>query len=368
MAAQITNLADAYNLFNKQATKAPAVARSGLPKEGLHVRYYRVVGTEKKHFTARAVLAGTILYEDISGMPGGTLSTWIWTLMELIAPGSVSAILVDPEIILEAIDFTNDQIRFFFDQYPDGTAPDPADPVPDIGGLNLQVRPDTHVFTGVISGLIYGLYIFAIAKTPTAENLTAFTDRRPSAVINKAGLPDGTNLVLRPLMPGVAQLKAFSGYFNMRARVRESLTREVIRWVGASPTLGAEAVATHVKLWKNVGLTHLFMVRNFVRQYGAAIRHLTPLQHQVETAAQTWEQYAQSTDEFKEYSRVIHGDREHFGNSRDYFDLMILARDVLRRTDVKFANYAANTTESPYFSKFLTLCTDEDLFVPEARA
>lgn len=344
------------------------MAASRTPVAIPKIKYYGIDGQEPKHVAARAAALLGLLglnFSDNANWSPRDRETWVWTCFELVAPGCVEQILDAGLADLERQSLTNDQIKILYDPYPDGA------PVVVASGGNRPVLPylpdwtqnaEALMVSSEVAGLLFGIYVFGVAKTPTPENFAAFTERRPKAVSNKAGIDEAALGAYRAILPTIAKVKSFSGYFNMRPSFRRAMTMEVIRWIGSSPTISAEAVATNVKLWRGTGLTHLLMAGDFASQYGRQLCTIPQLLPELKALSTAYRSYATSADAYKEYSRVVNGDREQFGRSRDYQNLLILARDIASRVDPKFKQYAAGQAESPFLARFEWICSSS----PEA--
>jgi len=352
--------------LNTEMTPPAPMATSLTPAFVPQIRYYGVDGGEPKHVAARsAILLGLLSldFSDKTSWTPGNLETWIWTGFEMVAPGSVDQILTAGLARLTRVPLTSDEIKCLYDDYPDGAAPTiPASGIrPPLPHLPEWRQTDEALLVNSeVAGLLFGIYVFGVAKTPTAENFVAFTERRPKAVSNKAGIDDATLGLYRGILPVISKVKAFSGYFNMRPAIRQAMTKEVIRWINGAPTIAAEAVATNIKLWKGTGMTHLFMASDFAAQYGRQLQTIPQLLPELKALSTAYKKYAQSSDEWKEFSRVVNGDREQFGRSRDYQNLLILARDISARVDPKFKNYAAGQAESPFLARFEFVCSEHN--------
>nr|WMI40111.1 MAG: hypothetical protein [Rhizoctonia cerealis phyllomonavirus] len=300
---------------------------------------------------------------------------WLLTALDLIAPGFVLNHLAS-HFSLRVIRASDDDVKSLADFYSKGTRQNT-----DVGGMerfrnidpDLAARPielgnqDAQTVDMVYAANWWGILFFGIGKAATEQNISAFRERRPRALLGKAGMDKDDTYMAEEVLPNLAQLRWVAGRFSMRPRIREALTKELIRWTRDAPTFACEVVATHVKLWEGQGLNHLRMVRTLVNAYYPALARIPGLREQIEAAAIAWDSYHHDKDPYKAFSRVIYGDRENYGRSRDYSDLLMIARDVISRTDPKMSQYASGNAPSAYLAIFEGLCKNLRLLLPERQ-
>lgn len=306
------------------------------------------------------------------------VATWVYSAIDMVFPGLAARALngddkvVVERIVLNSLDY--DVIRApNLAETPIPNAPVPADGAPApmyppirVSGLECTPTEESALWLHVVGALT--VLIFSLGKNASEENFTAFTERRPGAIANKLGNAiDITSPLHVGRLPALRHFRLFAGYFNSHHMQRRTLVRTLIMWNrDPNPSDEMDVVITQTKLWHQSGMTPIFLVRDFLQNYGPAVIRIPGLCSEVIRYMEVFRQWDESADAEKDYLRVIDGDKAQLGNSRLFNGLVCLARGLAASVDQRFTQYASALGESAYRSVFIEICADMDLPLPAA--
>ena len=289
-----------------------------------------------------------------------TVPTWIYSCIDFAFPGLSATILSsDPNVSVENLILTSELLA---SKRPGGVSTEEQAEV--LPGLVVDAACQSAEWLHCVGALT--TLIFTLGKSPSEKNLPAFTVNRPKAIADKMGVTiDQTSPLAGARLPALEHFRQFGGYFNMNYTQRRTMVRTLLSWTGR-PNLTADqtVVVTQIALWKNSGMTHLLMVRDFMQNFGQAVLLINGLKSEATAFMNAWTMYIESTDTEKDYLRVIDGDRAQLGRSRDYISLLNLARSVASVVDSRFKQYAPSLGESPFKTEFISKCRELGYSLP----
>lgn len=284
-------------------------------------------------------------------------ATWIYSCLDIAFPGVSQTVLAkDPHVVANRTELTRELIE---------SKRVGNEPMPDLPGLLIDEVCDSAEWLHAIGALT--TLIFTLGKSPNENNFSAFTVNRPQAIAGKMGIAiDSSSPMAGARLPLLAHFMAFAGYFNMRYKQRKTLVRLLLLWSGLEDlTEDQNVVVTQIALWKEAGMTHMKMVRDFLINFGEVIILIDGIKDEVLTFMDAWDEYENSNDPEKDYLRVIDGDRAQLGRSRDYINLLNLARSLAAAVDPRFKQYASGLGESPHKNTFIEKCKVKEYSLPE---
>lgn len=106
------------------------------------------------------------------------------------------------------------------------------------------------------------------------------------------------------------------------------------------------------------------MVHDFLRNFGRAVAGINSLKTEIQVFVNMYHHYRRSNDSDKDYLRVIDGNRAQLGRSREYTNLLNLARSLAAAIDPRFNQYAAALGESPFKQEFIEKCEELNYSLP----
>jgi hypothetical protein len=290
----------------------------------------------------------------------GDVSCWIYSSLDFAFPGlSHSVLNQDPMVEIEREVITDEFVtrRIKGEEIPEAE----EEKLPGLLIDPLCVSAEWLHAIGALTVLLY-----TMGKSPNEDNLTAFTVNRPAAIAGKMGIDvDQSSPMSAARLPALRDFKWFCGHFNMNYNQRSSLARILLSWTGLSAlTPDQTVVATQISLWKGAGLTHLSLVSDFLCNFGDAVVLIDGLKNEIRVYVQSFIEYSGSSDNERDFLRVIDGDRARLGRSREYINLLNLARGLASVIDPRFKNYAPSLGESPYKEIFIEKCKATGLSLP----
>ncbi|KAI9249554.1 hypothetical protein BY458DRAFT_559932 [Sporodiniella umbellata] len=194
------------------------------------------------------------------------------------------------------------------------------------------------------------ILIFAIGKPPRRKNLFKFVDKGPQALLRleKRPSPQASLFQLYPLT--LELLIGVHTYFSLRVPLRIQFTSELISWT-RQPTqdFARKAVISEVKLWKNVGLNHVLLIKDFLLNFSEFVLATPALLKEAEEFTMEYDAFSLNGMKYGGYDRVVLGERFTAFSSKRYLQILTLARDVTAVSDARYKGYAPNLRKSPYF-------------------
>lgn len=309
--------------------------------------------------TTAALIRWPVTNEDFEFADVGT---WAFSCIDFIFPGLSATILQsDPNITIEQVTLSAELVASKHVGAP---------PIETSGtvlpGLSIDVVCQSAEWLHIVGALT--VLLFTLGKAPNEKNFAAFTDNRPKAIASKMGITiDQASPLAGARLPKLEHFRKFGGYFNMNYAQRRTLVRTLLAWCGLDNlTPDQTVVVTQVALWKNAGMTHLLLVKDFLRNYGLAVLKINGLRTEIKAFSNSWNAYRESTDSEKDFLRVIDGDRAQLGRSRDYAGLLNLAKSLAAVIDPRYKQYATGLGESPFQSEFIRICREMNYSLPEA--
>lgn len=306
---------------------------------------------------------------------------WAYTCIEFVFPGLVHHVLQsDDKVREERVILNRDDYVVSLDPTLAGTVKTPTVPGDQVNeaqpevlypeckveGLRIDEACEGAIWSHVVGALT--CLIFALGKPPTELNFPAFTEKRPQAIIGKLGSSITPDSPLAPArLPRLAHFRMFAGFFNMNHVQRRALVLTLIAWnkdENISPD--RNIVVTQTKLWAEAGLTHMFLVRDFLINFGAAVLPIRGLATEIAAFTSMYRAWQASLDGDKSFLRVIDGDRAKLGTSRQYNKLLNLARNVAAAIDPRFAQYASGMGETPFKDNFIDQCRRLNIPLPSS--
>lgn len=284
-------------------------------------------------------------------------ATWIYSCFDIAFPGISHTVLKDDPLVIESrVELTRELV----DSKRTGNVP-----MEDLPGLEIDPTCDSAEWLHAIGALT--VLIFTLGKAPNNDNFAAFTVNRPRAIADKMGIDiDSSSPMAGARLPHLVHFKVFAGFFSMRYTQRAALVRVLLLWSGLKHlTEDQNVVVTQIVLWKEAGMTHLTMVRDFMMNFGEPVSSIDALKSEVLSFMDSWMSYLSSNDPEKDYLRVIDGDRAQIGKSRDYANLLNLARSLAASIDPKFKQYASGLGDSPHKQTFIEKCKEKGYSLPE---
>lgn len=327
--------------------KSQVMSTSKYKEAGKIIRYY-----EFSHATPerRAVfLAQCLFFAKNGGISTPNAGVWIYSWLDACLPGLVAAIYErHPSVAVQGQPLSAEEIEVNRGARPpvdaNGELCSYLELFPDeVFDQQRLLDVDYQEMIGVASTLI-----FAIAKRPNPENLTAFTVNRPRAFMGKAGIiPETTRTLNHPeRMPGLEAYSVIHGYFNMYPIEREAVVKEFVTWVGIGGSFEKEAISMVVKLWEHAGETHIGLIRNLLTQYGDVLVRFPILREEMRKFVAQYKRVTAQTQIHQSYAQAIYGDRGSKMRSRDYEELLKVARELASRVDARYKRYAAGINRS----------------------
>lgn len=318
------------------------------------VSYYTLPDmTDKK--TRAAVFVQLIDYLDVYNSTEEEVESWIWTLTEMIFPGLAPRLFTDNDNVrARPVKMTIPMVSYLIDGDAEDLTIEENDDgkrIPDFALLpELEFHDDLADKTAwrpIVNA--YGIIMFAIGKTPTDDNLTAFNVNRQRAGAAKAGILDAQEYDLtQEDLPHKRTYGLVQGYFNLNVNVRHLIVNEFIGWTLARGSPDQELVATHIRLWTMMGLAHVRMIATFLYNYSWAVKPIRGLASEIDEFRSEYKTFSEDPDTLKVYWKVIHGDKKDVMNSRRFPELHRLAVKMERRKNTKMALYAQKIGESIY--------------------
>lgn len=208
---------------------------------------------------------------------------------------------------------------------------------------------------------LLGMFLYTIGKDPGELNIAAFTTNRLEMFRSITGIPAAADSLLTPdQLPTVEELKKVKGFFNINSRFRKVVIRELARWdLTTSCTDDQEAILGFVRLWKLSGMTHIFLIAAFINNYRAVLSGMPGLRTEAERFVlqyNTWQR--QEKTYLSPYNRVIDGGRSSWLRSRDFPELLKLARWVASLENPRMKKYAQRSGRSFYQDSFIMLAAE----------
>lgn len=284
--------------------------------------------------------------------------TWIYSCLDFAFPGlSQTVLTADTNVTIQRVVLTdNDAARLSGD-----TGVEAAN---NIDGIMVDPVAQSAEWLHLIGAVT--VLLFTLGKNANDSNVTAFTVNRPTAIANKMGSTiDQSSPLAATRLPKLEHYRLFGGYFNTNIQQRRTLVRLLLNWLRLeNPNADQNIVTTQIALWRSAGLTHLFIVRDFLCNYGEAVVMIPGLRSEVSSFMDTHEMYNRSADSERDFLRVIDGDRAQLGRSRDYQELLNLARGVAAEIDSRFRQYAPTLGESAFKASFIDCCNEMEFRLP----
>jgi hypothetical protein len=325
------------------------------------------------------ILAALLAWSKKASFDSALTATWVWSCIACAFPALPEKMLTTENLIArEAITITDEQYRYFTrgtligsrpavpatDENPAVEAIEGVLPVfsrlPGLTATDTTRKADVDEAIAVLA-----ILIFAIGKQATQVNMSAFNVNRPRAFKGKEGIEIKPHSPLHSSQfPNLVAINRFSGHFGSRTALRIAFTMEVIRWTVASVSHHQEIVATQVKLWQGVGLTHMDLVRSFMVGYHQVVAQIPGLLGEIREFERVYREFGSMQDPFKWYTKVILKDRATLGDGRRYKGLQALARQIASRIDTRYNNYAVNLGSSVWIDEFERLCREMGYALP----
>lgn len=354
------------DVFTHEPARQPTATRSALGNQPIEAVGYYAVPVETDQLTKARMILQLAKYVDGENILTDDGQAWFWTLVDIALPGvPLHVFRNDPTVIGRLTPMSADLINYIaFGDIPpirgqDGVPldPQPAGPrrdpvVPLFPGFVWSADLDRDVDWLQAVNLV-GVVMWAIGKAPNANNVTAFANRF-TAGQRKLGVADNDEAaILATDLPALRTYRFVNGYFNVRARSRFELCLVLISWVGdLNNTREKNVIVTHIKLWKKQGLTHVEMIRHLVNSYSPALRRLTFLHGEVNRFINDYRLFKESNLPNKAYIKVLRGDTDNIMPSRDYAELLKLARRIYTLIDQRFELYAPQLPDTQFWTAF----------------
>jgi len=397
----------------------PGAAAYSAPAEVVH--YYSLTGRSRDEVSL--MLAAIIKYEEDSYADAAEFGAWFWTLVEAVFPGLPGNIFgsttthtgvlhqVAPAQLRWLVESwypgsvnelrqanglqPRENVRQFqrviqadgslrevtqadrdhdaahpeainlyatFDvQDPNLDDPEPFMYLPEAHSLERTNATREELIAAVAT------VIYAIGKRADANNLIGFHVNRMRSVMQKMRLGDAPDAWWKTAanLPSLLEYQTVNSYFSSRHQLRANFVRVLLSWtVNLNVSTDQDIVATLIKLWRENGLNHVRLIKSLIRKYFPALVELAPAMDEVRDFLRQYRLYTSSEDDEITYNRVIFGDRSVLLPSRNYPELLKLAKKVATKTDPGFARYAAGVGESLLWRDFLVACGKKNLIVP----
>lgn len=390
MATRIQQYADASQPINSALMLAAGLVQADLDNQsnpltgGVYqppkkdIRYY-VLPAGINEQTRALILVQLLSHLNEGDCSQQEIEAWIWTILELCHPSLPKKIISSTTNYLPApIEFNSTELNWLCSgglparkaKYKSDNNLSDTDDIPENAELPAIEAPEFQLFSEVKydPNLIHksnwfvavgaaGVLFFAIGKPPSALNLSAFNERRQLAVRNKGGVTSSSDdMITESDLPALEAYIAIKGYYDMRPDLKQLITKEFIRWTKINGTMEQESFATHMKLWQRIGLTHVDLITQMLYNYGPELRQIAPLQHEISMFQVQLDEWLSNPEQDKVYVKVIYGDKNTSLPSRNYPQLLALARQLAILRDPKFSQYADRFQPSPYYNKLIELC------------
>jgi len=313
---------------------------------------YYSAGTDE---VARVAFGVGLLSTSDETMDAQVAATWYLTLFELAFPGVLETVAKTHS---KKVEMSADNVSQYLEGESIGGLPDP--------GKTDSLSPAANLLslTGVVATLT-----FAIGKQPTPDNVSAFRERRTKAFTAKVGMAEGDLGLLDPsLMPELFAYQAVHRAMATVPHLRRALVEELLGWIDnddATPEMAA--VGAIVKLWEGAGMNHVALIRKFLASYGDIAFKINGLRPEIRLFVRQYDAWAQNNKDGV-FSKVLNGDRKTTLASRDFPELLKLAREFALRMDPKLGQYASSLGDSSFVGVFEKLADKEDVPYPQKVA
>jgi len=318
------------------ASKAPGVV--------IPISYYEFEGQSEVRRIAFLTQAIPWVFEP--KMPEA-LGPWVYSCVDALYPGAVKQIFDGTLVKVRGRSLTADELRFLAD-----------------GTQALTLLPDCAFDAGRRETTILELagffasMMFAIAKKPTRENLTAFTEKRPKAFRGQFALTDDkvTWFGDDARMFGLPALSNIYGYFSGKYEERKHLVTEFISWSESGSDLTRVAMGNVAKLWAGQGENHIRLIHKFLLSYGRYLVGIPVLAEEARRFCVDFRKTGASSQ--GSFDKAIKGDRAMSIYSRNYPELFKLAREIAARMDESMSRYASGANNSAFLADFELACAN----------